>query len=220
MRVVRLPGVYPVQEDSLLLLGAVLRESPPARNVLELCTGSGGLAVVLARAGARVTAVDVSRRAVLSTRLNAQLNGVPVKVRREDVFAPGLGRSLGRYDVVIANPPYVPGRRALPAGHGRARVWDAGWDGRAVLDRICACVPDLLLPGGRVMLVQSRVANPDATCAALQAWGLATRVVRRRRIPFGPVMHERAPWLEQRGLIEPGSREEELVVIRGERARE
>jgi release factor glutamine methyltransferase len=41
--------------------------------------------------------------------------------------------------------------------------------------------------------------------------------VQRRRVPFGPVMHGRSGFLEQHGLIEPGQRHEELVVIRGDR---
>lgn len=42
-------------------------------------------------------------------------------------------------------------------------------------------------------------------------------MIARRRIPFGPVMSGRATWLEEQGLVAPGEREEDLVVIRGVR---
>ena len=61
-----------------------LRGRTGAPAVLDLCTGTGVLGVVAARAGAAVTAIDVSRRAVLCARLNARLNGVRVEARRGD----------------------------------------------------------------------------------------------------------------------------------------
>jgi release factor glutamine methyltransferase len=51
----------------------------------------------------------------------------------------------------------------------------------------------------------------------LRAAGFSSEVVARAVQPFGPVMRPRARWFEERGLIAPGQREEELVVIRGVR---
>ncbi|MFD7860574.1 methyltransferase domain-containing protein [Streptomyces microflavus] len=65
---------------------AVGRElSDPCKRELELGTGSGALAVHAARLGARVTAVDISRRAVLCARLNAALHRQRVTVRYRDL---------------------------------------------------------------------------------------------------------------------------------------
>ena len=94
MRIARLPGVFRPRSDTWLLAGA-LRERPelPGGEVLDVCTGSGALAIAAALGGARsVTAVDVSRRALLSVRLGARLNGVRVEVRRGSLLAavPGL----------------------------------------------------------------------------------------------------------------------------------
>jgi release factor glutamine methyltransferase len=57
----------------------------------------------------------------------------------------------------------------------------------------------------------------DATVRRLRDTGLKASVVARRRVPFGPVLRARAGFLERSGLIEPGQRHEELVVIRGDR---
>ncbi|GGV64247.1 methyltransferase [Streptomyces griseoloalbus] len=206
------PGVYAPQEDTELLVGALSEEPvPPGADVLDVGTGSGALAVAAARRGARVTAVDVSRRAVCAARLNALRAGVPVRVRRGNLFAPVRGRS---FDLILANPPYVPAPHGLP--RGAARAWDAGGDGRLVLDRICREAPALLRPGGALLLVQSALSDPELTLGHLRAAGMKAAVTRRRRIAFGPVLRDREHWLRERGLLPPTENREELVVVRAE----
>ena len=183
---------------------------PPRASVLDLCTGSGVLAVAAALRGSRVTATDLSVRALLATRLNARLNGVRVRACRGDLFEP-VGRA--RFDAIVSNPPYVPGTE--PPSAGLARAWEAGSDGRALLDRICAEAPAHLRPGGCVLLVHSEICGTDATLDALRAGGLEAEVIVRRRGRLGPLMSARVQALEQRGLLGPGQREEEVVVIRG-----
>ncbi|MGW3071593.1 HemK2/MTQ2 family protein methyltransferase [Kitasatospora sp. NPDC001132] len=218
MLLVRPPGVYPPQGDTELLASCVLREAlDGSSRVLDLCTGTGAVALVAARTGARVTAVDLSARAVATAWVNSRLHHRRVRVRRGDLLAPVAGRS---YDLITANPPYVPVRAtAATAGRGAALAWDAGPDGRLVLDRICREVPGLLARGGVLLVVQSSLADIRATLSQLRAGGLRTGVAARRRQAFGPVMTARAALFEQRGLIRPGRREEELVVVRGVRER-
>lgn len=200
-----------------MLAAALRRESlRPGAEVLDVGTGSGALAVAAARLGGRVTAIDAAFAAVLTTRLNAWIAGQRnrVRARRGDLLRPVAGR---RFDLVMANPPYVPSAaRVLPRG-GRERAWDAGPDGRAVLDRLCAEAPALLAPGGVLLLVHSGLCDATRTLGLLDGAGLRTSVTDRRIIPFGPVLRERAPWLEAQGLIAPGQEKEELVVIRARR---
>jgi release factor glutamine methyltransferase len=216
MRLVTLPGVFRPPSDSWLLVDAI-RENELARNasVLDVFTGSGVLAVSAALAGARdVTAVDVSRRAVLTVRLNALLNRVRVRVLRGDVFAPVAGE---RFDLIVANPPYVPGDSDELPAHGPSRAWEAGRDGRALLDRFCPAVPDHLNPGGRVLIVQSSLSGEAETLEALAGAGLSAEVLVRRRGDLGPIVSARAERLEARGVLAPGEREEDLLVIEGRR---
>ncbi|MDT0405437.1 methyltransferase [Streptomyces sp. DSM 41635] len=208
------PGVYAPQEDTELLAGALSDEPvPPGARVLDVGTGSGALAVEAARRGCRVTAVDVSRRAVCTARVNALRAGVPVRVRRGNLFAPVRGES---YDLILANPPYVPapGRGTPP--RGAARAWDAGGDGRLVLDRICGEAPALLRTGGVLLLVQSALSGPGPTVGRLREAGMKAAVIRRRHIAFGPVVRGREGWLRERGLLTAADDKEELVVIRAE----
>jgi len=210
-----LPGVYAPQADTYLLARALRDEGVTAgTEVLDVGTGSGALAVLAARMGARVSATDISRRAVVTARLNAVRAGERVRVRRGDLSTPWPGRT---FDVVVSNPPYVPARTVRPPLWGRARAWDGGHDGRHVVDRICSRAPSLLRPRGVLLMVHSGLCGAETTVARLSEAGLTCAVTDRARVPFGPVLTQRRRWLHTRGLIAAGEDEEELVVIRAER---
>ncbi len=212
-------GVYVPREDSQLLVD-VMDKSALAlgARVADLCTGSGVLAVNAAAQGAsKVSAFDICPKAVRCARTNAQVHDVEI-----DVHLGSWARAaeFGPYDLVVCNPPYVPhdpDGAPLPSDVGPARAWDAGSDGRLVLDPLCEAVPGLLADGGSLLLVQSEFADPRKTLAALSAAGLDADIVAWEWIPFGPVLQSRAQWLEDRGLLEPGRREEELLVIRADK---
>lgn len=208
------PGVYAPQDDTDLLAGALSEEPlPPGAHVLDVGTGTGALALAAARRGTRVTAVDLSWRAVWTARVNAWLAGLPVHIRQGNLFAPVRGQS---FDLILSNPPYVPAPAVRTRAHSAARAWDAGHDGRLVLDRICREVPGLLRPGGVLLMVHSTLSDPDRTLGRLQDAGLKAAVTRRRRVAFGPVLRSRADWLRGRGLVSAAEEKEELVVVRAE----
>ena len=196
------------------MLAGVLRNETllPQSRVLDLCTGSGLLALTAAHRRVRdVTAVDVSRRAVLTVRINAALNGVRIRALRGNLFEP-LGDE--RFDVIVSNPPYVPAEDPELPARGPQRAWDAGVDGRVVLDRLLAEAPGRLRPGGRLLVTHSSLLGLEATERALAAGGLEVDVPVRRRGPLGPLMSGRVGHLERQGLLRPGQREEDVLVIR------
>ncbi|GJF31144.1 methyltransferase [Kitasatospora sp. NE20-6] len=209
--------MYPAQGDTALLVESLLAERIRAGvRCLDLGTGSGAVALAAARLGAEVTAVDVSRLALATAWVNGLLGRQRLHVRHGDLTRPVRRQE---FDLVVSNPPYVPAERAGAPRHGRGRAWDAGRDGRLLLDRICREAPKLLSPGGVLLVVQSSLADVRATVDAMEDAGLRAGVVARRRQVFGPVMTARADWFERRGLIGPGVREEELAVVRGVRGR-
>jgi release factor glutamine methyltransferase len=212
-RVWRMPGVYRPQEDSFLLAHA-LREAGGSRDarVLDFCTGTGFLAVTAAQLGAAsVTAVDIAPRAVLTARLNARTRGLPVRVLRGGLDA---ATRTGPFDVVLSNPPYVPheGGPADPR-------WDAGPDGRCVLDPLCDELPNLLSENGFALIVHSGFSGVDATLDRLRGGGLKAAVVARQNIPFGPVLRSRVGYLQHTQLADQDETNEEVVVIRADRTR-
>jgi release factor glutamine methyltransferase len=208
--------VYRPQEDTWLLSRTMSEAPLPlGASVLDICTGTGALAIAAARAGAKtVTAVDLSSQAIATTWVNSRMRGVPVELIRGD-FAMLAGKRT--FDVVLSNPPYVPCCNDEIPTAGRRRAWDAGHQGRAVLDRLCPLLPVLLNQRGTALIVHSALCGIDTTLNQLRGCGLKASVVARETIPFGPVMRDRAEWLERAGLIDAGQRHEELVVIRADR---
>ena len=213
--------VYVPQEDSQFLIDVMEKTGLAQGNrVADLCTGTGVVAVAACEQGAsQVTAFDICQRAVHCARTNAAAAGFDVYVH---LGSWARAVEFGPYDLVVCNPPYVPhdpsvDTAPLPSYIGPARAWDAGNDGRLVLDPLCATAPQLLAGGGTLLLVQSEFAEPRSTLAALASAGLDAEVVSYQWIPFGPVLTSRAEWLEETGRLEPGRREEELFVIRADK---
>ena len=208
-------GVYHPQEDSRLLVDTLRRHHvPTGKRVLDLCTGSGVVAIAAALSGAsEVVAVDISAKAVACAQRNADALGAAVTVVHGPIEE---ARSLGTFDIVVSNPPYVPAAAPVP-GPGVHVAWNAGVDGRSVLDPICRLAHDLLSPGGTILLVQSEYSSPATTVEMLAASGFTAEVLDRRTVDFGPVMHDRADWLEETGVLDAGRRREDLVVVRGVR---
>lgn len=198
VRIVTLPGVF-APRDETWLLADVVRESAglAGADVLELGTGSGAVAIAAAQGGARsVTVVDVSRRALVTATLNAQLNGVRVIARLGDLFAPVAGQC---FDLIVSNPPYVPSP-SIPS-RGASRAWAGGADGRIVLERICARVTDHLCPGGAVLLLHSSVNDVSRTRDALERVGLQVDFAAQVRGPTGPLMSRVMPDLQEEGTF-------------------
>ena len=207
-----LPGVFRPRSDTWLLASAACRQ-PASGRILEVCAGPAFSGVAAARHhGAHLTAVDISWRAVFNAWLNARLNGVRVRALHGDLFEPVAGE---RFDLILANPPYLPGMP--PPAAGPARAWEAGADGRALLDRICAAAPAHLAPGGALLLVHSEVCGPEATLRAYSDQGLRAEVIAARRGPLGPLLHERRQQLVARGMLRHGQADEDVLVIRGRR---
>ncbi|MGH3543975.1 MAG: HemK2/MTQ2 family protein methyltransferase [Mycobacterium sp.] len=190
------------------------------RRVLDLCTGSGVIAIAAGRLGAAsVTAFDICPRAVRCSRGNAVDAGVDVDVR-EGSWTGALG--CAPFEIIVSNPPYVPtppggDTEVIPPTAGPAWAWNAGTDGRMVLDPLCESASSLLADGGSMLLVQSSFSGVEQSLDLLRTTGLDAEVIASQWIPFGPVMSARARWLEDTGRIQHGSREEELVVIRADK---
>jgi release factor glutamine methyltransferase len=213
--------VYQPQHDSYLLVDTMRRTGLiPHSRVLDLCTGSGFIAIAAAEMGcARVTAFDICPHAVSYSRGNAADAGVNVDVRQGS-WAKALDH--GPFDVVVSNPPYVPtppvdDTDAIPSVAGPSWAWNAGADGRLILDPLCESASKLLRDGGSLLLVHSALAGVQQTVDTLRSTGMSAGVVARQFIPFGPVLTKRAAWLEETGQIARGCRVEELVVIRADK---
>ena len=211
MRLVTFPGVLRPPSDAYMLAHQLRQERLDEKSsVLDLCTGSGFLALVAAKSGAgSVTALDVSRRALAATWLNARLNGVRVRAVRGDLFDAVPGE---RFDVIVSNPPYLVSASDELPRRGASRAWDAGTSGRAFLDPICDRAEHHLNPGGVLLLVHSSLCSEQLTVDGLMGRGYDVRIAVRHRGPLGARMRPRATMLRSRGLLSDDEAEEILVV--------
>lgn len=122
--------------------------------IVDLCTGSGNLALACAHRWrrARVLATDTSASALSLARENAATLDLAVEILAGDLFAPLPPDLAGRVDLVVANPPYLAGgEMADVAGelhHEPVEALVAGLDGIEVVARIGAEVGQWLAPGG------------------------------------------------------------------------
>lgn len=169
------PEVYEPAEDTFMLAESL--DARLGERALELGTGCGLLAVLMALAGAQVVATDVNPRALACARVNARAHGVEqsVDLRLGDLFEPVRGE---RFDLVVFNPPYLPVRE--PRGGELERAWEGGPDGRKVIDRFLDGLPQHLSSRGRAMFVHSSLAKPELTARGLELKGLRFKVSKRR----------------------------------------
>ncbi|MCC7485772.1 MAG: 50S ribosomal protein L3 N(5)-glutamine methyltransferase [Burkholderiales bacterium] len=134
-----------------------LRDPRRVRSALDLCTGSGCLAVLLARAlrRARIDAADISPDALAVARMNVARHRLTGRIRtvRSDLFAGLRGR---RYDLIVCNPPYVTAgaMRRLPAEyrHEPRLALAGGRDGLACVRRVVASARRHLNAGGVIVV--------------------------------------------------------------------
>jgi release factor glutamine methyltransferase len=151
------PAVLIPRPETELLVETALAQIPLQSEcrVLELATGSGCVAVAIAlnRSQARVTATDASRDALAVARENAARHRARVEFVESDWFAALAGR---RFDLIVANPPYVAERDpCLAQGDLRFEpraALVAGADGLACIRLIIEQARAHLAPGGRLLL--------------------------------------------------------------------
>ncbi len=148
------PGVFvPRPETEAMLEWATAQPLPAEPVIVDLCTGSGALALALAAhwPGARVLAVDDSSEALAYARRNAA--GTAVQVVAADVTAAGLLPEFDDgVDLVVANPPYIPDGTSLEpevAQLDPPHALFGGPDGMAVIDCVVTLASRWLRAGGR-----------------------------------------------------------------------
>ena len=140
-------GVYVPRPQTELIARRAAELLPPGGRAIDLCTGCGAIARVLAERSAHVLATDLDPRAVACARGNG------VEATRADLFGP-LG---GPFDLVTAVVPYVPSpelgllhRDTL--AFEDALAYDGGADGADLLRRVVREAADRLPPGGSLLL--------------------------------------------------------------------
>lgn len=146
----------PETEELVMMAVAAAEEG---QHVLDLCTGSGAIAIAtykeLEKAGrkVRMTAIDVSEKALELARENAELNGAEINFIQSDLFT----RIRERFDLIVSNPPYISSaeietlQREVKDFEPRLAL-DGGADGLEIYRKIAADVSKHLTRGGTLLM--------------------------------------------------------------------
>lgn len=175
------PGVFIPRPETEAMLEWASGQRLSARPVIvDLCTGSGALAVALAHywPSARVLGIDDSDAALDYARRNSA--GTAVELLRADVTTPGLLSELnGDVDLVVANPPYVPDDVELEAEvaqHDPPHAVFGGADGMTVIRAVTALAGRWLRPGG-LFAVEHDDTTSAQTSELVAGTGLFDKIV-------------------------------------------
>lgn len=189
------PGVFTPRPETEWLLEWVVRVAPPNATVLDLCAGSGALALAIAHVRSDVTvhAVELDDAAMAWTRRNAdsrtRAGDRPIELHHGDVTDPALLRELdGRVDVVVSNPPYVPDAAILEpevADHDPARALFGGQDGTDVIAAMVPNVARWLVDHG-VVAIEHDDTNGDRCVRLLESDGRFSGVSARSDLTGRP----------------------------------
>ncbi len=166
VRIVVDAGVFIPRRRTELLVREAAAVTRKGSVVVDLCCGSGAVAVALARSSDRleVHAVDVDAAAVQCARRNVEPVGG--RVYLGDLYEPLPGDVRGRVDLVVANAPYVPTSELglMPAEarlHEPRVALHGGPRGLDVLERVITRAPEWLATGGHVLVESSERQAPQ-----------------------------------------------------------
>lgn len=183
------PGVFVPRPETEQAVDHVLAalDGVDAPVVVDLCTGSGALALAVADEAPRaeVVAVELSDLALAWAARNIEATGLPVRLVAADATAdpasvPDLADLAGRVDVVVSNPPYVP-TGMVPvepevADHDPSiALYGGSEDGLVIPLAVAASAARLLRPGG-LLVMEHAEGQGEALPRALAATGAWTEV--------------------------------------------
>jgi release factor glutamine methyltransferase len=147
--------VYTPGEDTYLVLENLEGLDLEGKKFLDMGTGNGEIALKAVEKGAKVTAIDVNPEALDYAEDKAKERGLEDEISfvESDLFE----NVEGDFDVVVFNPPYLPGEQGL----GDEEIWRGGEKGIEVTEKFLEEVADYLRPDGFALVVVSSRADID-----------------------------------------------------------
>lgn len=171
------PQVYEPAEDTFLLIDNLQVER--MSRALEIGTGTGLVAITIARKARMVVATDINQHALDCTLKNIIANkAFNVELRKGNLFEPVKDE---KFDLIIFNTPYLPTDEDEAVDDELDAAWNGGPSGREVIDKFLEGVKDHLNPGGKVQLVQSSLSDNQATLSKLEELGFEASITAREK---------------------------------------
>lgn len=168
------PAVLIPRHDTEVLVGEAVRRMPQPRTILDIGTGSGCIAIALAKRlpGSVVTVVDLSDEALAVAECNAALHAVEIEFLQGSYFEP-LGQR--RFDLIVSNPPYIPSAdlsnlQPEVRDYEPRLALDGGLDGLAAYRELTARASRHLYDGG-CLVVEVGIGQASQVTELFQAAG-------------------------------------------------
>jgi len=186
-------GVWNPTPHGIHLANMIVSQEFTGMNVLELGTGCGIHAILIARQGAaRMTLTEIDASIGECALHNCTKNGVriPLEMMTADWTQLGpLGGGPGPFDAIVANPPYaMSGKRYR----------------RYFIDTLIMEAHKLLKPGGMLFFVQSSMADIPRSIRAMEEWGMTVEIVGETDQPFRDYYHQDPVYMKEMAAI-PGA---------------
>ena len=174
-------NVYEPAEDTFFFAENI--NVPRGAKVLDIGTGSGILGIVAAENADNVLAIDLNPYAVRCAKANAKLNSLSDKMASMQASLFNALKAEARFDVILFNAPYLPSAK-FEEQTWIERAWAGGANGRQVIDPFISQSVVHLKPGGKVLLLQSTLADAQETIRRFQHVGLRANIKAEQTLAF------------------------------------
>lgn len=146
------------------------------KKFLELGCGTGTIAVVAARAGAVVTASDLSLKAVENTRVNAENNHVNIRIVHSDLFD---GLDIQLFDIIIINPPYY----SQSPKNEEELAWNCG-ENFEYFSKLFSTIDQYINTDTEVIMVLTRGCDLKSIFTIAQRYNVSFTLLREKAVLF------------------------------------
>jgi len=174
-------NVYEPAEDSFLF--AENLDIEKGAEVLDVGTGCGILGTLAAEKAANVVSVDLNPHAIHCAKENSTLNNLRNKMAFIQAGLLTAFNENARFDLILFNAPYLPSDED-EAESWIGRSWAGGINGREVIDQFISQAPPHLKANGRILMMQSTLANVEETIRKFEDCNLKASIKAERKLPF------------------------------------
>lgn len=172
----------------------------PGETALDLTTGSGFHAIMIAQTASKVVGIDVLSSAVECAARNVELNDLVEKVEiRQGYLFEGL-LTNECFDLIVAWPPVMPTPKEKHRDDWFGVANEGGEDGRQIIDKIILNAGNYLNKGGRLQILHPWYTDFQKSISMLQELNFQAEITKEGYFPVGALSFERADYLKKIGF--------------------
>ncbi len=152
LKIITHPDVYEPSDDSYLMVEVLEKLDLKGRDILDIGTGTGILAIISAKKGANVIGCDINDKSIELARINGKLNNVKIEFVKSDLFE----NIHKKFDIIIFNPPYLPSDKK---NFLTEDLIEKAWNDDGTIKRFFNAVENYLKRDGKFYIVLSSLTD-------------------------------------------------------------